>query len=78
MVAARVAAPRSGYTSSGFGYSVHFDVLDGTSGQYREKCRAYLMESVAHRLHRGHVYRVKFNANMRNPMIVAILEELAM
>jgi ribonuclease HI len=58
------------------GHRVHFDVFDELSGQYREKCRAYSTKALVDELHRGHSYRVKFNADARNPMILAILEEL--
>jgi len=58
------------------GHRVHFDVFDESSGQYREKCRAYLSEGVVEQLHRGNVYRVKFNADLRNPVILAIVEPL--
>ncbi len=58
------------------GHRVYFDVFDGPSGQYREKCRAYLAEGLVDELHRGHSYRVKFNADPRNPVIIGIVEEL--
>jgi ribonuclease HI len=58
------------------GNRVYFDVFDELSGQYREKCRAYTTKALIDELHRGHSYRVKFNADARNPAIVAILEEL--
>jgi ribonuclease HI len=58
------------------GHRVYFDVFDVLSGQYREKCRAYLGEALVEEFHRGHTYRVKFNADPRYPVIVEILEEL--
>jgi hypothetical protein len=58
------------------GHRVHFDAFDEPSGEYREKCRAYSTKALVDELHRGHTYRVKFNADAKNPMIVEILEEL--
>jgi len=57
-------------------HRVYFDVFDEPSGHYREKCRAYVSATFIDQLHRGHSYRVKFNADAKNPMIVAILEDL--
>ena len=58
------------------GHRVYFDVFDEASGQYREKCRAHSSKALVGELHRGHNYRVRFNNDARNPIIVAILEEV--
>jgi ribonuclease HI len=58
------------------GHKIHFDVFDEVSGQFREKCRAYVDASLIDELHRGHTYRVVFNSEPLNPMVISILEEV--
>jgi ribonuclease HI len=60
------------------GHRVYFDLFDEPSGGFIEKYRAYVTDVIIDDLHRGHTYRVKFNAEVRNPTIVAILEELTL
>jgi ribonuclease HI len=58
------------------GHKIYFDVFDEQSGEYHEKCTCYVPDSFINELHRGHVYRVKFNADDKCPMVLAIVEEL--
>src|ERR1700722_1289198 len=58
------------------GHRIHFDVLDEASGQFREKCRAYVDAGLINELHRGHTYRVVFNSTPLNPMVISIVEEV--
>ena len=55
---------------------VKFDLLDETTGEFVAKHVAYAAPQVAGQLHRGHTYRVRFNAVLRNPIIEEIEAEL--
>ena len=55
---------------------VKFDVLDETTGEYVAKHVAYAAPQLAGQLHRGHTYRVRFNAVLKNPIIEEIEAEL--
>jgi ribonuclease HI len=57
------------------GHKVIFDVVDEDTREFREKCRAYATAKLINELHRGHTYRVRFNDDSKNPLILAILEE---
>jgi ribonuclease HI len=57
------------------GHKVIFDVIDEDTREFHEKCRAYAPAEIINELHRGHTYRVKFNNNSKNPVILAILDE---
>lgn len=57
-------------------HKITFDLFSEESGTYVQKCFAYADRSIAAVLHRGHCYRVRFNADLRHPRIEEILEEL--
>jgi ribonuclease HI len=59
------------------GHKVYFDVFDVLVGEFIEKCNAYASPEIAAELHRGHTYRVSFNADPKYPQITRVIEDLA-
>jgi len=55
---------------------VKFQLYSEGAGDYVEKYVAYTDSEIGARIHRHHLYRVKFNANPKYPVIEDILEEL--
>ena len=59
-------------------HKIYFEILSEQSGQFAEKAYAFASAEVAVDLHRHHVYRVLFNANLKYPIIERIINELAL
>ena len=57
-------------------HKVYFDVFDAGAQVYAEKCIAYVSVDIVGELHRGHTYRVWFNADPKYPQIVEVFGEL--
>jgi len=57
------------------GYKVIFETYDDKQIKFACKFSAFAnTPELASELHRGHVYRVRFNQEPRNPQIVEIVE----
>ena len=57
---------------------VRFDTLTEDLRHYIESRYAYASPQIAADLHRGHTYRVAFNAQPKYPQIIGIVEEVAL
>lgn len=55
---------------------VRFDVFSEKAGRYTESCYAFATPPIAAQLHRQHLYRAQFNANLDYPQILEIIEEV--
>jgi ribonuclease HI len=55
---------------------VNFNVYSEAKREFMEKYTGYARLDLAAELHRGHVYRVRFNDNPRYPVIEEITEEV--
>ena len=55
---------------------IDFGVYSEAKKEFVEKCTGYARLNLAADLHRGHVYRVRFNDNSRYPIIEEIKEEV--
>ena len=55
---------------------VYFDVYSEEKREFTQKCTAYARLDIAADLHRGHVYRVRFNDNPQYPIIEEIRGEV--
>lgn len=58
-------------------HKIYFEVCDEQSFEVVDKAAAFTSADIALDLHRGHFYRVSFNANPKYPMIERIIEEVA-
>jgi ribonuclease HI len=58
------------------GHKIFFDVFDDAKCEFSHKCNAYVGAAMIDELHRGHSYRVWFNADPRCPTVLEITEEL--
>jgi ribonuclease HI len=56
-------------------HKVYFDVFDARAGKFLEKRTAYVSLAIMSELHRGHSYRVKFNADVKYPQIAEVFED---
>jgi len=57
-------------------HKITFDLYDDATRSYVSKCYAYTEPSLAADLHRQHCYRVKFNQEAGNPVILGIIQEV--
>jgi ribonuclease HI len=57
-------------------HKIYFNVFSEASGQFDDKAYGYCSPEVAVDLHRHHIYRVRFNANPKYPIIERIVDEL--
>ena len=55
---------------------IRFDVFSEQSGTYVESCYAYASPELANDLHRHHLFRVRFNADLKYPQILELFEEV--
>ena len=55
---------------------IDFDLYAEDKREFTDKFRAYTDASIAAQLHRGHVYRVRFNRDPNYPRIEWIIEEI--
>lgn len=58
------------------GHKITFEVVSPETGAYVLKCFGYADASVTAQLHRQHCYRVRFNADPKNPQIEELLAEV--
>ena len=59
------------------GHKITFEVVHPETDAYELKCFAYADAVVAAQLHRQHCYRVRFNADPKNPLIEELVAEVA-
>jgi hypothetical protein len=57
-------------------HKIYFDLFDERLGVFRGKHTAYVSIVNIANLHRGNCYRVKFNSNLKNPIVEEIIEAL--
>jgi hypothetical protein len=57
-------------------HRVFFDVFDPACGEFTNKSRAYVPETLISDLHRHHCYEVRFNTEPKYPMILGISAEV--